>query len=110
MLISLGDLMFTDLYHWQGQYGTLDWRQIISLYDCTSQFTYYLTHIPTPPDYIPPYVPPYVNPPIALPITPPPSVTAVPELSTWLMMIVGLVSLLCAKHRGVISTLVRTWK
>src|ERR1700728_148108 len=57
-VISPGDLMYTDLYRWQGQYGTLTWREILANFDCTEELTCYLTNVPTPP------------PPIVIPPTP----------------------------------------
>lgn len=110
MTISFGDLMYTDLYDWQGQYGTLDWHQILQFYDCTAELGYYLNNKPTPPVEPPPYVPPY-NPP---PYEPPPPVVCligcdgtppiipvqpVPEISTWAMLILGFAALALAYRR-----------
>jgi hypothetical protein len=33
--ISAGDLMYTDLFRWQGQDGTPTWREILAKFDCT---------------------------------------------------------------------------
>jgi hypothetical protein len=47
--ISPGELMYTDLYDWQDQYGTLTWREILAKFDCTEELTFYLWNVPTPP-------------------------------------------------------------
>jgi PEP-CTERM motif len=46
--ISAGDLMYTDLYKWQGQYGTPTWREILANFDCTAELTFYLWNVPAP--------------------------------------------------------------
>jgi hypothetical protein len=113
--ISPGALMFTDLYRWQGQYGTLTWREILANFDCTEELTFYLTNVPTPPPpiVIPPT--PAVDPvvvavdpidplvavdpigpvdPIGTPGGDPPGgAAAVPEPSTWAMLLLGLAGL-----------------
>jgi hypothetical protein len=120
-VISPGDLMYTDLYKWQGQYGTPTWREILANFDCTEELTFYLTNVPTPP---PPIVipaepavdpvvgavdptglpsgystggdPPPVGPigPIGTPGGDPPfGATAVPEPSTWAMLLLGFAGL-----------------
>jgi hypothetical protein len=48
-VISPGNLMYTDLYRWQGQYGTPTWRQILAEFDCTAGLTFYLWNVPSPP-------------------------------------------------------------
>jgi PEP-CTERM motif len=55
-VLNTGDLMHTDLFQWQGQYGTPTWREIIANFDCTAELTFYLWNVPTPP-------PPVVIPP-----------------------------------------------
>jgi hypothetical protein len=35
--IAPWQLMETDLFDWQGQYGTPTWREILGLYNCTEQ-------------------------------------------------------------------------
>jgi PEP-CTERM motif len=118
--ISAGDLMYTDLFKWQGQDGTPTWRQILATFDCTEELTFYLWNTPTPA--IPVIIPPtaVIDPvvaaldPIGLPggvvglapigpvdpIGPgmpgtgaPAGATAVPEPSTWAMLLLGFAGL-----------------
>lgn len=108
VLIEPWELAYTDLYAWQGQNGTLDWRHILAFYNCTEQLSYYLNnkppvYEPPAPPYVPPvvevdpppYVPPMVvevnpiyplSPPLSTPYTPG---SPVPEASTWFMMFMG---------------------
>ncbi len=60
--ISPGDLMYTDLYKWQGQYGTPTWRQIIAQFDCTAAFNFYLWNTPSPPSPVTIASPPATDP------------------------------------------------
>ena len=118
--ISPGGLMYTDLYDWQGQYGTPTWREILRMYDCTEGLTFYLVNTPQPPS--PVVVPPapavdtegVASSPLVDPIgapgggapsspfdpigtpggeSPPGGTTAVPEPSTWAMLVPGLAGL-----------------
>lgn len=116
VVISPGELMYTDFYLWMGQPGYIDgrtggpaltWREILSLYDCTTQMIYYMTHgpeLPAPPPPVnpPPCVdcdppPPCTDcglPPPCLSCDPPPPVVpTIPETSTWLMLLMGFGSL-----------------
>jgi hypothetical protein len=110
MTVSPGDLMYTDLFKWQGQFGTPTWRQIVDLYDCQPGFTFYLWHVPQAPAVIdigdvgdnPPHVdtPPVVDPPPHIdppPVTPHPT----PETPTWLMLIMGFVAMAFVKKSTV---------
>jgi hypothetical protein len=111
--IMAGDLMYTDLYQWQGQYGTPTWRQILALYDCTEQFSFYLWNVPQPPLPVvsdPPPESPVVEyttppttdlsppcvidcggdpPPPCMDCGPPPPVVSAPEPATWLLFLTG---------------------
>jgi PEP-CTERM motif len=127
--ISLGDLMYTDLFRWQGQYGTPTWREILAKFDCTEELTFYLWNVPTPPPpvVIPPVTPPIMDPvfadswpsPFAGPIDPigsgsvttvpvdpigtlghALSASAVPEPSTWAMLLLGFAGLGYASYRA----------
>jgi hypothetical protein len=129
--ISPGDLMYTDLFRWQGQDGAPTWREILAKFDCTEELTFYLWNVPSPP------------PPIVIPATPvsdpvveaasgglvdpfdptgtagggsptvpfdpigapgsgaPAGATAVPEPSTWALLLLGFVGLgYAAVRRG----------
>jgi PEP-CTERM motif len=92
--IAPWQLMETDLFDWQGQDGTMDWHEILQFYDCTTQLEYYLTHVPEAPVIVqlPPIDPPLIDPP---PIDPPtPAIpTAVPEPSTWALLLLGFAGL-----------------
>jgi len=101
----------------------LTWREILANFDCTEALTFYLWNAPTPPTpvVIPPTltdsdvatVDPIMTPgggaggtpigpidPIGTPGGDPPSVpTAVPELSTWAMLLLGFVGLSYARFR-----------
>ncbi len=68
--ISAGDLMYTDLFRWQGQDGTPTWREILAKFDCTEELTFYLWNTPSPsrPIIIPPT--PAIDPVIAAPLPP----------------------------------------
>ena len=57
--ISSGDLMYTDLFKWQGQDGTPTWREILANFDGTEELTFYLWNVPSPP---PPVVIPATTP------------------------------------------------
>jgi PEP-CTERM motif len=111
-VISSGALMYTDLFKWQGQYGTLTWRQILANFDCTEELTFYLTNVPTPPTPIViPAAPAALDPvvaavdpispvdpigpvgPIGTPGGPSGSIAAVPEPSTWAMLLLGFAGL-----------------
>jgi hypothetical protein len=50
--LSFGDLMYTDLFRWQGQDGTPMWREILAKFDCTEELTFYLWNGPSPPSPI----------------------------------------------------------
>jgi hypothetical protein len=117
--LSTGQLMYTDLFTWHGQYGTPTWREILGMYDCTEGLTFYLVNTPQPPQ--PVVVPPVpgVDPVVAavdpsgLPgggasVTPTAPLdpigtpggdptggtpTAVPEPSTWAMLLLGFAGL-----------------
>jgi PEP-CTERM motif len=115
--ISSGDLMVTDLFRWQGQDGAPTWREILAKFDCTEELTFYLWNVPSPPPPIvippTPVIDPLVaaNDPIGLPDsvdggapivvdpigTPgggvPSAATAVPEPSTWAMLLLGFAGL-----------------
>jgi hypothetical protein len=129
--ISPGDLMYTDLFRWQGQDGTPTWREILAKFDCTEELAFYLWNVPSPspPVVIPPV--PAIDPlfasfspldqiglpdgaannsdPIA-PVSPigtigtppdvPGSATAVPEPSTWAMLLLGFAGLGYASYRA----------
>jgi PEP-CTERM motif len=62
--LSVGDLMYTDLFKWQGQDGTPTWREILANFDCSEGLTFYLWNTPTPttPVVIPPAAPPIIDP------------------------------------------------
>jgi PEP-CTERM motif len=47
--ISAGDLMYTDLFRWQGQDGAPTWREILANFDGTEELTFYLWNVPSPP-------------------------------------------------------------
>jgi PEP-CTERM motif len=121
--ISSGDLMYTDLFKWQGQDGTPTWREIIAMYDCTEELTFYLWNAPSPTPLIitpPPVIDEVVAAssggavgPIGLPSsvdvgggpigTPgggaPGGAAAVPEPSTWAMLLLGFAGLGYAGYR-----------
>jgi hypothetical protein len=128
--ISPGDLMYTDLFRWQGQGGTPTWREILAKFDCTAELTFYLWNTPSPPapiiipptPAIDPVVAAYSVDPIGLPsvgypatvLVDPPigppgggtpgfpgASTAVPEPSTWAMLLLGFAGLgYAAVRRG----------
>jgi hypothetical protein len=117
--ISSSDLMYTDLFRWQGQDGTPTWREILAKFDCTEELTFYLWNVPSPPSpiVIPPT--PVIDPVAAAasgglvdpsdptrasdggaPAVPfdtigspsdgaPTAAAAVPEASTWAMLLLG---------------------
>jgi hypothetical protein len=128
--ISAGDLMYTDLFKWQGQDGTPTWREILANFDCTEELTFYLWNAPTPatPVIIPPT--PVIDSAVeassagggvdqiglpggvaaSAPIAPvgpigtpgggvPGAAAAVPEPSTWAMLLLGFAGLSCAGYR-----------
>jgi hypothetical protein len=125
--ISAGDLMYTDLFKWQGQDGTPTWREILANFDCTEELTFYLWNAPTPatPVVIPPTpvidsaaadsspvdqigLPGGVA--VSAPIGPvgplgtsgggvPGAAAAVPEPSTWAMLLLGFAGLSFAGYR-----------
>ena len=41
--ISMGGLMYTDLFRWP------NWREILAKYDCTTELNFYLTNAPSAP-------------------------------------------------------------
>jgi hypothetical protein len=123
--ISMGGLMYTDLFLWP------DWRGILAKYDCTTELNFYLTNKPSAPPPVvitPPPVlasvsagssgevvetpdptgtpggdppggvaPTSPGDPIGTPGLPgggaPGPVTAVPEPSTWAMLLLGFAGL-----------------
>lgn len=101
MLISPGELMYTDFFKWQGQFGTATWQENLSMYDCTTHLSYFFDHVPvapvieTPTIIFAPTV--FVDPVDTTPIVqisydpPPVNVAATPELSTWIMVLLGMV-------------------
>jgi hypothetical protein len=104
--LSSGDLMYTDLFRWQGQDGAPTWREILAKFDCTEELTFYLWNAPSPqpPVIIPPVIDPGVvavdpsAPVLVDPIgppggDPPGGATAVPEPSTWAMLLLGFAGL-----------------
>lgn len=118
--ISFGDLMYTDLFSWQGQFGTPTWREILEFYDCSPELGYYLNNKPQrPPPHVDP--PPPIDPPPCTDCDPPPPcvdcdppppcmncdpppATPVPEASTWAMLILGFASIaLMHRNRRLIS-------
>jgi len=128
VVITPGALMYTDLYRWQGQYGTPTWREILAEYDCTPGLAFYLWNVPSPPPPVIITPPPDPDPssvasdppdpsdpsgapggdpsdgasgalvdPIGTPTLPggdtPGGATAVPEPSTWAMLLLGFAGL-----------------
>jgi hypothetical protein len=115
--LSIGDLMYTDLFLWP------NWREILGKYDCTTELEFYLWNAPSRPAPVtitpPPVFDPVVvgpsdptgrpggDPPSGAPTGPvdptwPPSApggdtpggaTAVPEPSTWAMLLLGFAGL-----------------
>src|ERR1700693_4539680 len=63
--ISSGDLMYTDLFRWQGQDGAPTWREILANFDCTEELTFYLWNVPSPPPPIVIPSPPVIDPLVA---------------------------------------------
>jgi PEP-CTERM motif len=129
--ISSGDLMYTDLFKWQGQYGTPTWREILANFDCTEALTFYLWNVPSPPSPIVIPATPVIDSVVeassggavdqiglpsgvadSAPIAPvgpiglpggggvPGAAAAVPEPSTWAMMLIGLAGLGYASYRA----------
>jgi hypothetical protein len=125
--ISSGDLMYTDLFKWQGQDGTPTWREILAMYDCTEELTFYLWNAPSPatPVIIPPT--PAIDSAVeassagggvglpggiadSAPIAPVgpigtpgggvPGAAAVPEPSTWALLLLGFAGLGYASYRA----------
>jgi hypothetical protein len=129
--ISAGDLMETDLFQWQGQDGAPTWREILAKFDCTEALTFYLWNAPSPPSPIVFPATPVIDPVAAaalgglvdpfdptrapaggaptVPFDPigtpgggaPSAATAVPEPSTWAMLLLGFAGLgYAAVRRG----------
>jgi hypothetical protein len=88
--ISSNDLLYTDLFKWQGQDGTPTWREILANFDCTEELTFYLWNAPTPatPVVIPP-----------TPVIDSVAAAAVPEPSTWAMLLLAFAGLSFAGYR-----------
>ena len=112
IVISPGQLMETDLFLWP------NWRQILGEYDCTTELNFYLWNKPTPPAPVIPAPPSIFNPVVIGPPRgttpsgpdgpptppgpggpglpggdPPGGVAAVPESSTWAMLLLGFAGL-----------------
>jgi PEP-CTERM motif len=121
--VSSGDLMYTDLFRWHGPDGTPMWREILAKFDCTEELTFYLWNESPQPSPIVIPATPAVDPVAAaasgglvdlfdptrapgggapaVPFDPigspsdgaPTAVAAVPEPSTWAMLLLGFAGL-----------------
>ena len=99
--IAPWQLMESDFFRWS------NWRENLSLYDCTNKMWYYMGNAPPqivePPPYVPPYSPPVYVPPVGYeppPYTPPwtptpplPPMNGVPEPATWVMFLCGFAAM-----------------